>query len=472
VAVPASALVPAVDLEWQAHARRVGYCAHPVRLRGQVHHIDTHTGEAREVYSTDREPTGLLLTPCGTRRAAHCPACAETYRADAYQLIKAGLAGGKGIPDTVAGHPAVFATFTAPSFGPVHTRREDRAGRLLPCHPRRHATVCPHGIRAECRLRHRPDDPRLGEPLCWRCYDYDAAVLWNALAPRLWQYTIGTYLYRALARLTGHTEAEVKALVKREYGKVAEFQARGQLHYHTIIRLDHATPDQDGQVQPPPAEFTPGVLEDAIRLAVAMTTVPVPAPLTDPHPHVARWGSQLDIRHLRSGAPGDLSEQAVAGYIAKYATKATETYGPALTRRLTPGDLARLDSAQVRPHIARHVRAAWRLGAHPYLARLRLQRWAHQLGFGGHFLTRSRRYSTTFTSLRRARATYRRTRHGGVPLDAFGRPDGDDATVILATWAYVGSGWRTEANRQLAIDAAARAREHRRLARQGRATAA
>jgi len=96
-----------------------------------------------------------------------------------------------------------------------------------------------------------------------------------------------------------------------------------------------------------------------------------------------------------------------------------------------------------------------------------------QLGFGGHFLTRSRRYSTTFTALRRARATYRRTRrHGGVPLDAFGRPDGDDATVILATWVYAGSGWRTEANRQLAIDTAARAREHRRAARATRAESA
>jgi len=202
-------------------------------------------------------------------------------------------------------------------------------------------------------------------------------VLWNALAPKLWQYTIGTYLYRALARLTGHTEAQVKALVKREYGKVAEFQARGQLHYHSIIRLDHATPGPEGEVRPPPPQFTPGVLEEAIRLAVAMTSVPVPAPLTDRHPRVARWGSQPDIRQLRSGAPGDLSEQAVAGYIAKYATKSTETYGPALTRRLTPGALARLDSAQLRSHITRLIRAAWRLGAHPHLARLHLQRWAH-----------------------------------------------------------------------------------------------
>jgi hypothetical protein len=28
-----------------------------------------------------------------------CPACAETYRADTYHLIHAGLVGGRGIPD-------------------------------------------------------------------------------------------------------------------------------------------------------------------------------------------------------------------------------------------------------------------------------------------------------------------------------------------------------------------------------------
>jgi hypothetical protein len=35
------------------------------------------------------------------------------------------------------------------------------------------------------------------------------------------------------------------------------------------------------------------------------------------------------------------------------------------------------------------------LGARPSLASLRLGKWAHMLGFGGHFSTKSRRYSTT-----------------------------------------------------------------------------
>ena len=78
----------------------------------------------------------MLYTPCGDRRASVCPACAETYRRDTYQLIRAGLTGGKGIPDTVAAHPCVFATFTAPSFGPVHTRRPARRpDRPLPSPP-------------------------------------------------------------------------------------------------------------------------------------------------------------------------------------------------------------------------------------------------------------------------------------------------------------------------------------------------
>ena len=65
----------------------------------------------------------MIYTPCGDRRASVCPSCAETYRADTYQLIRAGLAGGKGIPATIDQHPCVFATFTAPSFGLVHSRR-------------------------------------------------------------------------------------------------------------------------------------------------------------------------------------------------------------------------------------------------------------------------------------------------------------------------------------------------------------
>ena len=46
------------------------------------------------------------------------------------------------------------------------------------------------------------DDPRLGRPLCPDCYDYTAAVLFNACAGDLWR-RFTTYLPRHLARLAG-----------------------------------------------------------------------------------------------------------------------------------------------------------------------------------------------------------------------------------------------------------------------------
>jgi hypothetical protein len=164
---------------WVELVAQAGYCHHPIRLAGRVEHADRQTGEVRQVYDSEREPDGVLLKACGTRRESRCPSCAATYRADAYQLLAAGLKGGKSVPESVTSHPRLFVTFTAPSFGRVHTRKAQ--GRLvLPCHPYRQGARCPHGTRDGCWHRHDEDDPRLGEPLCPSCYDAQAQVLWNA----------------------------------------------------------------------------------------------------------------------------------------------------------------------------------------------------------------------------------------------------------------------------------------------------
>ena len=107
---------------WLDHVWHAAACTRPVRLRGDIRHIDPATGELLRTIPTIGMPDGVIYKPCGNRRATICPGCAETYRRDAYQLIRAGLVGGKGITPAVATHPAVFATFTAPSFGPVHAR--------------------------------------------------------------------------------------------------------------------------------------------------------------------------------------------------------------------------------------------------------------------------------------------------------------------------------------------------------------
>ena len=53
----------------------------------------------------------------------------------------------------------------------------------------------------------------------------------------------------------------------------------------------------------------------------------------------------------------------------------------------------------------------------------RFRQWAHMLGYGGHFLTKSRRYSVTFGQLRSARTDHRRAqRHPDGERDPWGRP--------------------------------------------------
>jgi hypothetical protein len=377
---------------WMGLVAQAGYCHHPIRLAGRVEHADRATGEIRQVYDSGREPDGVLLKACGTRRESRCPSCAATHRADAYQLLAAGLKGGKGVPDSISEHPRLFVTFTAPSFGRVHTRKAQ--GRLvLPCHPYRQGARCPHGLRAGCWHRHDADDPRLGEPLCASCYDAQAQVLWNALAPELWRRTT-IAIQRALGRLVGLQEGELRRLVRVAYAKVAEFQRRGAIHFHAVLRLDAATDCRcPGCLAAPPEPFTAGLLEDALRQAVPAVRVPCPSVDGGPERY-ARWGEQLDVRNITTGEDQaeELSAEQVAGYIAKYATKATESFGSGLDRRLDPDDLDRLDGLPA--HVVELVRAAWELGGRRELEGLRLRAWAHMLGFRGHWSTKSRRYST------------------------------------------------------------------------------
>jgi hypothetical protein len=291
-------------------------------------------------------------------------------------------------------------------------------------------------------------------------------VLWNALAGRLWSRTT-IYVFRALAQLAGLTERELRRLVRVSFAKVAEYQRRGAVHFHAIIRLDAATDcGCPACVAPPPSGFTAAVLEEAVRQAAA--TVAVPWPVVDEDQDVtltARWGEQLDVRHIGDTDDQELSAEQVAGYVAKYATKSTEAMGVTLDHRIGEVELEGLD---VPAHVAELLRACWELGGRPSLAGLRLRAWAHMLGFGGHFSTKSRRYSTTLGALRRARVAYaiRRRRGGTLPLDAWGRPEDDQAVLVVASWHYLGSGYQSTGEAWLAASAAARAREARRIAKE------
>jgi hypothetical protein len=436
----------------QAQLRSSGYCARPVRLRGQIITCDGHG--RRRIWSTDIEPDGILRKACGNRREAVCAPCAERYRQDAYHLIAAGLRGGKGIPDTVTWHPALFVTLTAPSFGVVHTRRLGPGGEPRRCRPRREQPVCEHGVRLSCGAVHGDDDPCLGEPLCPDCYDHERAVLWNNTLSELWRRTVPIYLPRTLARLTAMTQARLREQVRVSYAKVAEYQCRGLVHLHAVIRLDRALPAYRAhEVHPPSRRFGVELLEDALRATVAEVDAPLPDELGGGR---VRWGDELDIRHLDHQA-----RREVAGYLAKYATKSTEQAGSVLH----PVTEHQVDQLPVRDHVRRYLRAAFTLATNPALADRRLGPCAHQLGYRGHCLTKSRRYSTTFKALRQAREQHvrrqllaRSTDPAQLALAA--------ATERIASFRYVGQGHLTAADAFLAAAAAGRAREQRRLARE------
>jgi hypothetical protein len=85
---------------------------------------------------------------------------------------------------------------------------------------------------------------------------------------------------------------------------------------------------------PSPAGFTVELLEAAVRQAAGTVAVPCPALDEDQAVTlVARWGEQVDVRRIReAGDETELSAEQVAGYVAKYATKATEAWAsPSIT---------------------------------------------------------------------------------------------------------------------------------------------
>jgi uncharacterized Zn-finger protein len=414
---------------WRCNIVSLAGCTNPIHLVGGATVVDTTTGEALFSYASDVYG-GRLLTACGNRRASVCPSCSRLYRADTYQLIRAGLVGGKNVTESVSGHPRVFATLTAPGFGPVHTRRE-RAGHVRACRPRKVGECCPHGSPIGCHERHAEGEPRLGEPLCPRCYDYAGVVLWQACAGQLW-HRFAMELRREVARRAGLSRTELADVARLSYAKVAEYQRRGLIHFHAVVRLD----GPDGPASAPPGWATTALLMDAVQAVVGR--VRLVAPGADVvGTRVLRFGEQVDVRPIAAFGAGErLTSAAVAGYIAKYATKGAESAGAVDGRIHQARELVMLP---VRAHVLRMISTCWWLGGLPPFEPLGLRRWAHMLGYGGHFSTKSRCYSTTLTALREARAEHR-AEEQRTALGIGGR-----TTVTVGQWRYAGRGYSPEA---------------------------
>ena len=255
--------------------------------------------------------------------------------------------------------------------------------------------------------------------------DYTGAVLFNACAPELWRrFTIT--LRRALPEGRAHRPGPRRAGpgLLRQGRRIPAARRRPLPRHHPARRSRRAN-------HAPPAWATLALLTAAIDQAARAVSVTTPAAPGLPARTLA-WGRQLDIRPVT--ASGDVTDTKVAGYVAKYATKAAECTGT-LDRRITPAD--RLADLPVRDHARRHIAACLRLGKLPQLKDLRLAAWAHMLGFRGHFSTKSRAYSITLGSLRADRAAHQRE----YAIAAGLQPDLDPGTTLIVTdWHYAGRG--------------------------------
>ena len=350
---------------------QAGGCSHPIRLRGEF--INTGTGEVNK---------RSLLVACKDRRVVVCPSCSYLYKADASIVVSTGLIGGKGVPASVASHPRLFVTLTAPSFGAVHARKNDGT-----CRP--HSQLdCRHNRAMTCSLRHATTDPIIGSPLCESCFNYRGAVLWNAESSRLWNRMLGQ-ICRRLAMTQNHTSGEFPAPTRLSYLKVAEFQRRGLAHLHVIVRAD----GPGEAFNPPSANLNTELLAGAVASSVSSFSLASSQ-------GVIRWGQQFSISDASALERDDLR---IAAYLAKYATKTTNGSLDFARRFHTRSEILNLDTTA---HLRKLALTTWDLALEPGLGALNPRAHAHTFGFRGQLITKSRHYSTRFQDLRDARATY------------------------------------------------------------------
>jgi Replication initiator protein, pSAM2 len=375
-----SSRTPSLDL--LREIAQAGSCSNPIRIAGEA--VNLATGEV--------SPSRLTIA-CKDRRALLCRACSYLYKADAWILVSAGVIGGKGVPVSVKDHPRLFVTVTAPSFGPVH--RRTASGR---CHTFSSGR-CPHGRTLLCRQRHDAGSPALGAPLCVDCFDYRGAVLWNAQCSRLWHRTV-----QELRRQVAHEGSRSRCRDPEatvSFLKVAEFQKRGLVHFHAVLRADGVG---DGY-PPPPSWLSTAVLIEAVRRVIT-------------HVHWTgldgvdvRWGRQFDVID-----PGthEVHHSTIASYVAKYAVGSTDD-SLGLTRRFR--SRRAIEATPLDPHRKELALTAWDISADPVYDALRLDAHAHTLGFTGQIITKSRRYSTRFADLRQSRASFMARHNSHDPIE-------------------------------------------------------
>jgi hypothetical protein len=391
--------------ELHSRAKAARYCAHPIFLRA-AGSIDRRSTKISADDYTDR-----IARPCGSRISEYCEACSYLYFGDSLVMVRTGLIGGKGIPEAIGTHPKAFLTLTAPSYGPVHT------GSGL-CHPVGEGT-CIHGVSRRCGIEHAWEDPIVGAPLCSECYDSVGLILFNAHISRLWDYTL-IELRREISRIVGAKVRIGQSIVRLEYLRVFELQHRGALHAHVILRLDGGR----DLIEDPPL----GIEELLRSVAGAIPRVKLAIQAGSEVVRIA-WGSQIDLQAIDQD-----SVNKVTGYLAKYLSKDIGVNPGALREDPVPD------------HFIRLYEVAGEMVRSSSYSRLISQRWVDSLGFGGHIMAASRRFSVTRRTLAKIRRDFAVTARESRGETADAAFDGD------TRYEYGGRGWASEGDAWLVAE--------------------
>ena len=277
----------------------------PSASTGHTATVDATTGDVLRSYTTANEPTGSLLTACGNRRASRCPACSRLYAADTYHLIRAGLSGGKSVPDDRPRPPPRLR----------HPHRPLLRPRPQPPHHRGGQASGPAAA-ATATTRQTPRLGHAAEPGDLRLHGRGAV---NAHAGALWAPLHHLPAPRARRRARHDAEGRPNAVLRVSFAKVAEYQQRGLVHFHAVIRLD----GPDGSTPPPPAWATVAVLTDAITRRRAGSGSPS---TRTPSGHANSPGASSST-YARSPPSAPTPNSPIRRwprYVAKYATKCAD----------------------------------------------------------------------------------------------------------------------------------------------------
>ena len=326
-------------------------CVHPATARGRcASSAMSRSAKAagrRRVWSTDTEPDGVLRKACGNRREAVCPPCAERYRQDAYHLIAAGLRGGKGVPETVTEHPAVFVdAHGAELRRRAHAAaRAGRAAAALPAAarraglPARRAAVVRRDPRRGRSVPRRAAVPRVLRLRGGGDVEQHAR---RAVAPH-------DDLRAARARARGRDDAggAQAARCASAYVKVAEYQQPrpGARARARAARSRDAGVPRRRDPAARRAASTRELLEHALRDGRRRRLRAGPGR--------ARWRARAlgDAARRPPARTGD-ERGEIAGYLAKYATKSTEQAGGLLHRVDRRRASTRVAGARARPQLS------------------------------------------------------------------------------------------------------------------------